>query len=160
MLSTPHLPNDRRAEPAPHRASRCWLAALVVIAACGTDTALPGDAGEPCTPPTAGTAPTYTELYTKYFAPKTPGHCATAECHLDGVQGWTCGLTKDQCYAGMVYIRLIDLQSPARSPIGDPRSSQLSWINPNGPMPQDTPGPFPEGANAIRAWVAACAQNN
>lgn len=160
MLSTLRLLTARPPEPAPRRATRWWLAALVVVAACGVDTSPPGDAVAPCVPPASGSAPTYTELYTKYFAPKTPGHCATAECHLDGVQGWTCGLTKDQCYAGMVAIGLIDTKVPTRSVIGDPRSSPLSWVNPSGPMPQDTPGSFPEGAAAIRAWVAACAQNN
>ena len=144
------------------RSTRRWLAVavLALVAACGVDTAGPDDAAAPCVPPAAGSAPTYTELYTKYFAAKTPGHCATAECHLDGVQGWTCGLSKSTCYAGMVSVGIIDLKTPTASVIGDPRFSPLRWINPNGPMPQDTPGPFLEGKNAIQAWVAQCAQNN
>jgi hypothetical protein len=173
-MSSTNALNDRRAgragrasraslaEPAPRRATRRWLAFLVVVAGvvagCGVDTAAPGDAQ--CVPPPSGTAPTYSELYTKYFAPKTPGHCATSDCHLDGVQGWTCGLNKTTCYTGMVDIGIIDKKVPTASTIGDPRYSPIRWINPSGPMPQDTPGPFPEGAAAIKAWVAACALNN
>jgi hypothetical protein len=161
MPSTTSLLNDRLARPARSRAARTWLAALVVVvAACGVDTAGTPDSVPPCVPPAPGTAPTYTELYTKYFAPKTPGHCATSDCHLDGVQGWTCGLTKDKCYTGMVGIGLINVKVPTASVLADPKASPLSWVNSNGPMPQDTPGPFPEGAAAIRAWAAACAQNN
>jgi hypothetical protein len=160
MLSTTNSLNGRRD---PGGAMRCRLAALalVVVAACGgMDTAGSDDARAPCVPPAAGTAPTYTELYTKYFAANTKGHCATAGCHLDGSQGWTCGLTKNTCYQGMVAIQLIDPTTPTASVIADPKSSPLSWINPNGPMPQDTPGSFPEGATAIAKWAAACAQNN
>jgi hypothetical protein len=164
MLSTTHVPN---APHAPRRATRCWLAVLVLIVAsgvtgagCGTEFSVPGDATAPCVPPADSSAPTYTQLYTKYFAPSTPGHCATSECHLDGVQGWTCGLDKNTCYKGMVDIGLINTKVPAASVIGDPKRSLLSWINPNGTMPQDAVGQFPEGRDAILAWVAACAQNN
>lgn len=161
MSSTPQLPSDRLEEPTPRRVAPRWLAALVVVAACGMDNAVPGDAVAPCVPPTSGTAPTYSELYTKYFAPNTPGHCATTACHLDAVQGWACGLTKNTCYEGMVGVGIIDTKIPTASPIADPRGSVLSWINPQGgTMPQDARGPFPEGAAAITAWVAACAQNN
>lgn len=137
-------------------ALRATLAALVVVAACGGSDPAP-DAG-PCMP--SSTAPTYTELYTKYFAADTPGHCATSGCHLDAVNGWACGTDKDTCYTGMVGIRLIDPANPLASRIGDPQTSQLSWINVNGFMPLDDIAPFPEGRDAILAWVAACAQNN
>ncbi len=168
-MSSTNALNDRRAsraslaEPAPRRATRRWLAVLMfagVVAGCGVDTAAPGDAVAPCVPPQSGTAPTYTQLYTKYFAPNTPGHCATSDCHLDGVQGWTCGLDKTTCYTGMVDIGIIDKKVPTASTIGDPRYSPIRWINPSGPMPQDTPGPLPAGAADIKAWVAACALNN
>jgi len=159
MLSTTNSMNGRRG---PGAARHLALAvALAVVAACGgMDTAGTPDAVAPCVPPPAGTAPTYSELYTKYFAPNTRGHCATDGCHLDGVQGWTCGRTKDTCYQGMVAIELINPAAPATSVIADPKRSPLSWINPNGPMPFDTPGSFAEGATAISRWVAACAQNN
>lgn len=130
---------------------RYWLAALVVVAACGSDTSAPDAGGPP---------PTYSELYTKYFAADTPGHCANAECHFDNRNGWACGPNKDTCYTGMVGVSIINPANPKSSVIGDPASSPLRWINPNGPMPQDTPMPFPEGRAAILAWVAAGAQNN
>jgi len=154
MLQTTNLVTKRQV-------LRCCLAALVVVAACGSDSAPPPppDAGG-CPPPPGSTAPTYTELYTKYFADGKPGHCATAGCHLDASNGWACGTNKDTCYAGMVNIDLISPAAPQQSRIGDPQNSPLSWINLNGNMPQDAVMPFPEGRDAIRAWVAACAQNN
>jgi hypothetical protein len=133
----------------------------LVLAACprDTDTIAPDAIAKSCNP--SNSAPTYTELYTKYFAANTPGHCAIAECHSDPKHNiWLCGPTKDTCYSGMVSAGIIDLANPVASKIGDPRNSPINWINPNGPMPQDAPKPFPEGRDAILAWVAACAQNN
>jgi len=139
---------------------RFRLTVLVLIAACGSSGGTAPDAGVKCVPPN-NTAPTYTELYTKYFAPGTPGHCATPGCHDDPDHTvWLCGKTKDTCYTGMISIGLIDPENPTASRIGNPNTSDLSWVNPNGPMPFDGPGPFPEGRDAILAWVAACAQNN
>ena len=134
------------------------FAALVVVAACGSDSAVPD--GGACTPPKITTAPTYGELYTRYFAAGTPGHCATSGCHLDASNGWACGTDKATCYAGMVSIDIIRPATPLLSRIGDPASSPLRWVNLNGPMPQDAAMPFPEGRDAILAWVAACAQDN
>src|ERR1041384_7796500 len=98
-----------------------------MVAACGSDGAEP-DAGT-CT--ASSTAPTYTQLFTRYFAPGTPGHCATDGCHLDDSNGWACGTTRDTCYAGMLGIGLIDPKTPRASAIGDPKNSPLRWINPN-----------------------------
>jgi hypothetical protein len=111
-------------------------------------------------PPPGSTAPTYSQLYTRYFAAGTQGHCATDGCHLDASQGWACGTNKDTCYAGMVGVEIINPMNPRASVIGDPKASPISWVNVNGPMPQDNAVPFPEGRDAIMAWVAACAQNN
>src|SRR5262245_3039837 len=122
---------------------------VLLVAACGTDTAV--------TPDAAVTPPTYSELYTRYFAPGTPGHCAKAGCHGDpNHTTWLCGDTQDTCYAGMASPQagLIDTTAPQKSLIGDLKLSPLSWVSPNGPMPIDTPGPFPEGRDAILAWVA------
>ena len=138
---------------------RYCLAALVVVAACGTDSSSP-DASGACVPPQNSTAPTYSDLYTRYFATGTPGHCANTECHADDRNGWACGPNKNTCYAGMVGIGIINTADPKASTIGDPRKSPLNWVNVAGPMPQDAVMPFPEGRDAILAWVAACAQNN
>jgi hypothetical protein len=122
---------------------------VLLVTACGTDTADP--------------PPTFSELYERYFAPGTPGHCATAGCHADPLHlQWLCGTTKDTCYAGMTSPEsgLINLAAPKLSLIANPRISPLSWINPNGAMPNDKPGPFPEGRDAILAWVAAGAAND
>jgi hypothetical protein len=121
---------------------------VLLVAACGADTAPP---------------PTYSELYTRYFAPGTPGHCAKAGCHSDPNHNiWLCGTDKDTCYAGMASpdSGLINTAMPQKSLIADPVLSPLSWIAPEGPMPFDGPGPFPEGRDAILAWVAAGALNN
>lgn len=120
-----------------------------LVAACGIDTAEP--------------PPTYSELYTRYFAPGTPGHCAMAGCHGDPKHLiWLCGTDKDTCYAGMTSPEagLINTMVPRRSLIINQELSPLSWFNPLGPMPYDHPGPFPEGRDAIRAWVAAGALND
>jgi hypothetical protein len=136
------------------------MALLVIAAGCGSSGNTSADAG-PCVSSSTGTAPTYTQLYTKYFAPGTRGHCANDGCHNGTFNIWLCGNDKDTCYRGMVTMAgLINPSNPTASLIADPASSPLSWINPNGPMPFDTPGPFPEGRDAIKAWVAACAQNN
>jgi hypothetical protein len=138
----------------------CCLAALAMIAACGSDDPETKQDAAACPPPNNTMAPTYSELYTKYFAAGTPGHCSTDGCHLDSSNGWACGTNKDTCYAGMVSIEIINPAAPRTSRIGDPMSSPLRWVNVNGPMPQDTPMAFPEGRDAVIAWVAACAQNN
>ena len=124
------------------------------------DGAVPIDAQAACDPDR--TAPTYTELYAKYFAVGKPGHCATEGCHGDpGHNVWLCGTNKDMCYAGMVAEKLIDKTNPLKSKIADPKNSPLKWVNPDfGFMPQDAIMEFPEGRDAIIAWVGACAQNN
>jgi len=184
MISCDVLPIVRRA----------WLG-LVVLAACdgsGRDAtvadakpgqpadaaatdAAPGDAAArdaapdatPCIPPPPGTAPTYAELYTSYFAPLTPGHCATDGCHAgSSFNIWLCGSTYNSCYQGMLDAHLIDRGNPTASLIADPERSPLAWVNPNGPMPQDGTRMFPAGGSErvardqILAWAAACALDN
>jgi hypothetical protein len=119
----------------------------------GSDTPLSVDAAK---------APGYSELFDAYFAPGTPGHCATAGCHADpGHTVWRCGPTKDDCYAGMSEIGLIDSATPAHSAIVDPHRSPLTWINPDGGnMPLDAQGANSNAAEALRAWVAAGARND
>ena len=141
--------------------------AAACMAACGGSS---GNAGPDAGPDAAArqcisdpTAPTYTELYANYFAVGKPGHCATQHCHNGAdFNIWLCGDDKDTCYRGMTSkaAGLIDVTNPLDSLIIDTANSPLSWFNPNGPMPQDTPGPFPEGRDAILKWVNACALNN
>src|SRR4029079_12063308 len=88
---------------------------VLLVTACGIDTAAP--------PPDAGPPPTYSELYTRYFAPGTPGHCAKAGCHGDPAHTiWLCGTTPATCYAGMVSpdAGLINTAMPKQSLIADP----------------------------------------
>ena len=139
-----------------------FVLSLTVLAACGGSSNSPSpDAAARCMPDSS--APTYTELYTRYFAVGTPGHCATNGCHgASNFNIWLCGNDKETCFKGMSTMAgLIDTSDPAASKIADPMTSPLIWIDPtNGVMPQDALGPFPEGRDAILAWVAACAQDN
>jgi hypothetical protein len=141
----------------------CSLAALALAAGCGgTENTAPDarpDALSMCDP----TLPslTYTQLYTRYFATGTPGHCANEDCHGDvSYNSWSCGSNKDKCFTGMLNYGLINTGMPLSSRLGDPGSSPLQWINRNGPMPADDIRQFPEGRDAILAWIAACAPNN
>jgi hypothetical protein len=114
-----------------------------------------------CVPAANTQAPTYTELYTRYFAAGTPGHCSAAHCHgTVGANDWVCGDSPDSCYHGMVKVGLIDTKNPLRSSIGDPNESPLAWVNASGDMPFDAASPLPEARDAITAWVNACAQND
>lgn len=133
--------------------------ALCLLVACGGSS----DPTPPQLPDVdLGPALTYTELFAQYFAPGTPGHCATAGCHADpGHNVWLCGTSKESCYAGMVNVGLINPAKPQASMIIDPTLSPLTWIDPaGGNMPLDAPGANAAGRDAIRAWVAAGAQNN
>jgi hypothetical protein len=107
-------------------------------------------------------AATYSELYQRYFAPGTPGHCATAGCHADpGHNIWLCGATKGDCYVGMVNGKLIDPADPTHSSIADPHRSVLVWFNPSGgTMPMDAQTPNDQARDAIAAWVAAGAKDD
>lgn len=112
--------------------------------------------------PSAQSAPTYSELYSTYFALGTPGHCAAAGCHADpGHTVWLCGSSKSDCYAGMVSVDLIDPSDPTRSLIADERRSPLVWFNPSGGnMPFDAQLGNDAARAAIAAWVAAGAKND
>lgn len=137
--------------------------ALLLLAstpACGAAPSASEMGAEPAVAATQ--APRYSELFDAYFAPGTPGHCATAGCHADpGHTVWRCGPTKDDCYAGMSEVGLIDSANPARSAIVDEHRSPLTWINPaGGTMPLDAQNTNVTAAQALRAWVAAGARND
>ncbi len=139
--------------------TRVSLLLGVFALACGSST---DAAPDPIDPVEAGPAPTYSELYSTYFALGTPGHCATAGCHADPSHTvWLCGTTKSDCYAGMITVGLINTTNPTHSAIADPGLSELVWINPaGGNMPFDAQVENPAGRDAIKAWVAAGAQDN
>ncbi|HET7544968.1 MAG TPA: hypothetical protein VFK05_34115 [Polyangiaceae bacterium] len=135
------------------------------IVACGASPDAATTAGttpESIPPSDAGPAPSYGELFATYFAPGTPGHCATMGCHADpGHNVWRCGPTKDECYEGMLEVGLIDPARPSRSMIADAHRSPLTWINPDGGnMPLDAQLENAAGRDAIIAWVAAGARND
>jgi hypothetical protein len=114
--------------------------------ACGTPAGLP--------------APSYGQLYAAYFAPGTPGHCATSGCHGDpGHNVWLCE-SAESCYAGMLEMSLIDPVHPERSAIADGRRSPLVWFNPSGGnMPLDSQASASEEArDALAAWLGAGAR--
>jgi hypothetical protein len=142
------------------------LVVAVAMAGCGTnnttpDAAPPVDALTMCIP--NAPALTYSQLYTRYFATGTPGHCANEDCHGDTTfNSWSCGSNKDKCFSGMVGIGLIDTVAPLASRIANPSTSPIAWVNMStGLMPADEfPRAFPEGRDAIQAWVRACATNN
>jgi hypothetical protein len=144
---------------------RSLFALALVSAACGgTEPQPAGLRPQPkpaCTPPAGASAPTYGELYARYFAVGTPGHCAAAHCHgAPGANVWSCGDSPAACYDCMVRAGLIDVSEPARSLIADPQLSPLAWVNQAGDMPLDASTPLPEARDAILAWVAACAPND
>ncbi len=120
-----------------------------------------GDAGGEIGPPDLSPPPTYATIFSALLDAGTPGHCATAGCHADpGHHLWLCGTNKESCYRGLVGVGLIDPHAPTHSLIADPENSPLSWINPNGPMPFDSPGANPTARAMIIEWVAAGAHED
>jgi hypothetical protein len=140
------------------------LGALTLACGSAPETSTPPEGSTRDEPPSVdpAPAPSYAELFETYFAPGTPGHCATAGCHADpGHAVWLCGTTKSDCYAGMVDVGLIDTAQPVRSALVDPHRSPLTWINPaGGTMPLDAQGESDQAAAALRAWVAAGARKD
>jgi hypothetical protein len=140
-----------------------YLAALALVTGCGASSPndeTPDAAPAVCMPSAA--APTYSQLYTRYFAPGTPGHCADENCHGQvAFNVWRCGNSKETCFEGMVSAGLIDTGNALNSRLGNSRLSPLRWINnDSGSMPADNFSPFNEGRDAILAWISACAPNN
>ena len=117
------------------------------------------DAGAPQGTDASGPAPTWTQLYTQFFGPGTPGHCSgTGGCHTNLRGGFKCGTNKNDCFAGLVAAGLVTPAAPAESPIAVAGESPLAWFG--GGMPIDDPQPTPAAAAAVKAWVDAGAQNN
>jgi hypothetical protein len=106
----------------------------------------------------SGCAPTWSEIYTAYFAASSLGRCGSSSCHASSRGGFKCGADKDTCYQGLVNVGLVDTTNGAQSAIADKDRTPLSWFGNGGTMPGG-------GANAkatadITAWVQAGAHND
>jgi hypothetical protein len=100
----------------------------------------------------SATAPTWSALYTNYFANGTVGNCAAVACHTEmpsaGVMyTWLGTQTKDcgppNCLAS----------------IANATDSVLSWYG-GGAMPVNGPLSEPQATCDLNAWAAAGAKNN
>src|SRR5580700_7607203 len=92
-----------------------------------------------------GTAPTWTQIYTSYFAPGTPGNCTN--CHP--------GTNSPKCMYSYLQGRgQLGGSSPS---LTSPTSSCLSWYGGNMPPlgPQNA-----QAVSQMNAWAAAGAMNN
>jgi hypothetical protein len=125
----------------------------------GEPTAAPGtdeQSGDDTDVGDAG-APTWTEIYTAYFAARSLGSCANRGCHDTLRRGFQCGTTSDQCYDGLVAARLLDTKNPQASMLVSTDTSPLSWISRRGTMPGGTSA---KARADITAWVNAGALKN
>jgi hypothetical protein len=104
---------------------------------------------------------TWSQVYTQYFGPKTPGHCQ--DCHTGAPGRPNFGYTQQEMYAELKAIALLDGGGNAR--LVDSTTSPLSWCNnvnaSLGDMPKDLPASLnPTACGAVRSWVDAGALNN
>jgi hypothetical protein len=107
-----------------------------------------------------GAAPTWTDLYAKYFGPGSLGHCGNAGCHDNVRDHFRCGASKDDCYQGLVDGHWISSTDPLHSQLANPDETPLSWFASGGNMPDDKRMPNPTAADEIGAWVFAGAKND
>jgi hypothetical protein len=118
----------------------------------GSDASTTGtDSGGP-------TAPTWTEIYTGYFAASSLGRCGSSGCHSSSRGGFKCGSDKDTCYQGLVTAGYVDATNGAQSAIADKTQTCLSWFGGGGNMPGGSANA--KAAADISAWVQAGAQDN
>jgi hypothetical protein len=103
-------------------------------------------------------APTWTDVYTAYFAASSLGRCGSSGCHVSSRGGFKCGSDKGTCYQGLVNAGLVDATNGAQSAIADKSQTPLSWYGNGGNMPGG--GANAKAAADITAWVNAGAQNN
>ena len=92
--------------------------------------------------------PTWTSIWTGYFAKGTAGNCAKSGCHSQmgtatGGYSWL---------AGKGYI------TATKAPLADPAQSCLSWLG--GNMPPSGATSNAAASSALVAWAAAGAPNN
>jgi len=158
----------------------------VLLAACGSDPAGPAGPGpdasvaadaapasdaaassdapvatDACTGVDISAAPTYTQLFTNWFAAGTPGSCANGNCHGNTSNGgWKCGQTAATCFTGMTGKGFVNTTTPKNSSIISATNSPLRWFSPSGNMPQNNAVANADGKKAVLAWVCAGAKNN
>ncbi len=99
-------------------------------------------------------APTFSQLYTTYFATGTVGNCAGTGCHpsdMDNASDSYKYLANDtnKQYCG---------PPNCLASIANPCTSVLAWFN--GSMPLANPVPNAQAAAAVAAWVAAGSKND
>jgi hypothetical protein len=104
-------------------------------------------------------APTWDEIYPRYFAASGLGRCGSVGCHFSSRDGFECGADKDTCYQGLVSAGYIDTTNGAQSAIADTSQTPLSWYGHGGNMPGGG-GANAKAADDITAWVQAGAQND
>jgi polyvinyl alcohol dehydrogenase (cytochrome) len=110
----------------------------------GTDAG--SDAGTDAGVPDASTGPTWSALYTAYFAAGTVGHCSNCHAPTNTATGlYTFLQTRGQ----------ID---GVNSRLAQTGNSILTWFG--GTMPLGGPSSLPQAEADVRAWVAAGALNN
>jgi hypothetical protein len=112
----------------------------------GTSTAPSGGCTAAAAP---ATAPTFTAIYTKYFAPGDPVDCSTGSgCHAEFKAETT------------AWAFLLEYNQVGTSPPGltDPNSSWLAWYG--GNMPESGTSCNPQAMSDLNAWAAAGGQNN
>jgi hypothetical protein len=114
------------------------------------------DAGCSNTPTgvSASGAPTFSQLYTSYFATGTVGNCAATGCHpsdMDNASDSYTYLANDtnKQYCG---------PPNCLASIANSCTSVLAWFN--GSMPLNNPVPNTQAAAAVAAWVAAGSKND
>ena len=95
-----------------------------------------------------GTGVTWTQIWTTYLAPGTPGNCAKSGCHsqtgtASGAYTWL---------KGRGYIRATN------APLADPTQSCLTWLG--GNMPPGGAGSNTAATTALTTWAASGAPNN
>jgi hypothetical protein len=116
---------------------------------------------------------TWTGLYTDYFGARAPGPGCAGEvgsCHGaatdPGAQasGFTCGASKDTCYAGLTsgQANLIDAGNPGKGSIFQILRHRDNGGTQVGSMPKRPASYFfsPVGIKRIEDWIGAGAKND